>query len=222
MVGRLNLISHLLQSQADAPTGGLAVIQGAQVEVARLVVGLGGGLALPIGLKQEKFRLGSHVKGVVPHGLGPLQNPLQHAPRVTYKGGTVRVVHIADQPGHLGLLRLPGENDEAVQVGIQVLVGLVDADKALDGRAVQHDLVVHRLLNLGGGDGYVFQLAENVGELHPDELHVFFPHRADDILFGIAHDSFPLSCGGRFVPPPPKCQISHFLFQDSTKIIFVN
>ncbi len=90
-----------------------------------------------------------------------------------------------------GVLGLPGEDHEAVQIGIEVLVGLVDADKALDGGAVQHDLVVHRPLHLGGGDGHVFQLTENVGELHPDELDVLLPHDADDVLFRIAHVGFP-------------------------------
>ncbi len=94
---------------------------------------------------------------------------------------------VADQAGHLAVLGPPGEDDKAVQIGVQVLVGLIDADEALNGGAVQHDLIVHRPLDLGGGDGHVFQLAENVGELHPDELDVLFLHDADDIFLGVSH-----------------------------------
>ena len=224
MVGRLDLIAHLLQGQTDPPPGGLAVIQGAQVEVARLVVGFGGGLAVLVGLEQEKFRLRAYVEGVVAHGLRPLQHALQHAPGITHKGGAVRVVHVADQPRHLGVLGLPGEDHEAVQIGIEVLVGLVDADKSLDGGAVQHDLVVHRPLHLGGGDGHVFQLTENVGELHPDELDVLLPHDADDVLFRIAHVGFPFpERPRRGKRPGPDCRfLSQIWVQYIIKAVFVN
>ena len=187
MVAGLDLIAHLLQRQADLPPGGLPVIQGAQVEIARLVVGAGGGLALLIGLEQEELRLGAHVEGVVAHGLRFLQHPLQHPPGVSHKGSAVRVVHVADEPGHLAVLGPPGEDDKAVQVGPEILVRLVDADKPLDGGAVDHDLVVHGLLDLGGGDGHVFQLAKDVGELHSDEFYILLFHHSNDILSAVAH-----------------------------------
>ena len=64
MVAGLDLKAHLLQIQADLPAGALTVVQGAQVEVARLVVGLGGGLALVVGLEQEMLdRYPSELSG---------------------------------------------------------------------------------------------------------------------------------------------------------------
>lgn len=48
----------------DLPAGGFTVIQRTQVEITRLVIGLGGGFALVIGLEQEKFRLRAYVEGV--------------------------------------------------------------------------------------------------------------------------------------------------------------
>ena len=49
--------------------------------------------------------------------------------------------------------------------------------------------------DLRGGDGYVFQLAENVCELHTDELGILLPDQPDDVLLGVVThepDSFPM------------------------------
>ena len=165
----------------------MAVIQGAQVEVARLVVGLGGGLALVVGLEQEELRLGAHIEAVKAHGVGLLDHSLEHIPGVAHEGGAVGVVHVADEPGHLAVAGPPGEDAEALEVGIEVLVGLVDADEALDGGAVEHDLVVHRLLDLGGRDGHVLELSEDVGKLEADKLNVLVPHHADNIFLSGRH-----------------------------------
>ena len=193
VVAGLDLKLHSLQRQADLPAGRLAVVQGAQIEVAGLVVGLGGGLTLVIGLEQEEFRLGTHIKGIKAHVLGLLQGPLQHVAGVAGEGRTIGVVHVADQAGHLTVAGPPGEDGEGVQVGVQVLIRLVDADKTLDGGAVEHDLVVDRLLNLGGGDGNVFQLTEDVGELEADKLNILLMDDADDIFLGVRHCRYLLS-----------------------------
>ena len=193
VVAGLDLKAHLLQGHADLPAGALAVIQGAQVEVARLVVGLGGGTALVVGLEQEELGLGPHVEGVIPHVLGPLKDPLQGAAGIAHKGSAVGVVDIADQPGNLAVAGPPGENHEGVQIGIEILVGLVDADETLDGGAVEHNLVVDRLLDLGGGDGHVLQLTENVGELEADKLDILLVDDADNIFLGVRHCRYLLS-----------------------------
>jgi hypothetical protein len=66
----------------------------------------------------------------------------------------------------------------------------MDADKALDGGAVHHDLVVHGLLDLGGGDGDVFKLTKNIGELKADKFYVLFRYDSDDIFLRIfAHSA---------------------------------
>lgn len=62
------------------------MIQGAQVEVARLVVGLGGGLALLVGLEQEELRLRAHIEAVVAHVVGLLDHPLEHVAGSPTKG----------------------------------------------------------------------------------------------------------------------------------------
>ena len=193
VVAGLDLKAHLLQVHAHLPAGGLPVVQGAQVEVARLVPGLGGGVALFVGLKEEKFQLRPDVEGVKAHVVGPLQHPAEHPPGITHKGGAVGIVHVADQPGHLALGGPPGENGKAVQVGIEALVRLVDPGEALDGGTVKHDLVVDSLLHLGGGDGHILQLAEDIHKLHADKFDLLLLHHPDDIFLGITH-------GGSLLP----------------------
>ena len=131
VVAGLDLEAHFLQVQADLPAGGLAVVQGAQVEVARLVVGLGGGQTVLVGLEEEELALGAHVEGVIAHVVHLLQDALEHVPGVAHEGGAVGVVDVADQPGGLAELGLPREDRKGVQIGIEALVGLVDAHEAL-------------------------------------------------------------------------------------------
>ena len=194
VVAGLDLKVHLLQRHADLPPGGLPVIQGAQVEVARLVVGLGGGLALLVGLEQEELRLRAHIETVVAHVVGLLDHPLEHIAGVAHEGGSIGVVYVADQPGHFTVAGPPGEDTEALQIRVEVLVRLVNADEALNGGAVEHTLVADRLFNLGRGDGNVFEHAENVGKLQAHELDFLFPDDADDVLFAVdPHGLPPLS-----------------------------
>ena len=183
VVAGLDLEAHLLQAQADLPAGGLPVVQGAQVEVPGLVAGAGGGAAVLISLEQEELQLRPGVEGEA-HVLRLPQRPLQHASGVSHEGRAVGIVDVADQPGHLAVLGPPGQHREGVQVRPQVLVGLLHPDEALDGTAVHHDLPVQSPPDLRGGDGHVFQLAEDVGELHADELDVLLPDQAEDVSRG--------------------------------------
>ena len=121
VVAGLDLKVHLLQGHADLPAGGLAVVQGAQVKVARLVVGLGGGLALVVGLEQEELQFRSHIAGEA-QGVGTAEHPLQHTSGITGEGGTIGVVDVADQPGHLAVLGPPGQDGKGVQVRPEILV----------------------------------------------------------------------------------------------------
>jgi hypothetical protein len=169
------------------------VIQRTKVEIAGLIVGLGGGLALIIGLEQEELGLGSHVEGVVAHISGLLQYPLEHAAGIAHKGRTVRIVHVTDQTGHLTVAGTPGEDHKRVQIGIQVLVRFVDADETFNGGTVKHDLIVDSLLDLRSGDGNILELTENICELKPDELDVILFDHADNIFLRVRHCRKPLS-----------------------------
>ena len=187
VVGGLDLKVHSLQRHTDLPPGGFAVIQRAQIEVASLIVGLGGGLSLVIGLEQEKLCFRPHVESLKAHISGLLDGPLQNIAGIPGKRRPVGVVHVTDQPGHLFVQRPPGKDAEGLQIRIKILVGLIDTDKALDGGAVKHTLIVYRLLNLGGGNGHVFQLAENIRKLEANKFDILLPDHTDDILFTMHH-----------------------------------
>ena len=184
VVAGLYFKAHLLQGEAYVAAGGLAVVHRAEVEVSCLVAGLAGRLAVGVHLEEEKLALGADVEGIA-HGSRALQHRLQHMARVADKGRAVGVIDVADEPRGAPALGLPGQHHEGVRVGIEVLVALVDAGEALDGAAVYHDLVIQGLFQLPAADGNVLQLAENVGELHADELNVLFSDDADDILAGV-------------------------------------
>ena len=60
----------------------------------------------------------------------------------------------------------------------------MDAREALDGAAVDHDLIVDGFFDLRAGDGDILELAENVGELHVDELNFVFLNHANNVFPG--------------------------------------
>ena len=64
VVRGFDLKAQGFQSQADLPAGVVTVVDGAQVEVAGLIAGLGGGLAVLVDLEQEELALRANVEGV--------------------------------------------------------------------------------------------------------------------------------------------------------------
>ena len=72
---------------------------------------------------------------------------------------------------------------------MKILIRFLNADKAFNGAAVDHDLVVHSLFDLRSRDRHVLQLTEDVRKLHTDELHAFFSNHADDVFLAVpAHE----------------------------------
>ena len=83
------------------------------------------------------------------------------------------------------MLGVPGIQRKGVQIGTQIHIGLLDADKALDGGAVEHTLIIQRFFHLAGGNGHVLQRTENIGELQTDKFNVLFFDNTENVLFGI-------------------------------------
>ena len=189
VMGGLDFEAHLLERHADFAAGALAVIERAEVEVAGFVARLGGRAARLVGLEEEELALGADVEGIAQLGR-VLQRALERAAGIADERRAVGVIDVADQAGNASVLRPPRQYRERIQIGAQILIGFVDADKALDGAAVDHDLVVHRLFDLRSGDGHVLQLAEDVRKLHTDELHVLILHHANDVFLAVlAHET---------------------------------
>jgi hypothetical protein len=79
----------------------------------------------------------------------------------------------------------PVEHAKGRQIGTEVHVRLFNADEPLDGRPVEHDLAVERLLELAVGNLDVLDGAEDVGELKAHELHLFALGALEDLRLGL-------------------------------------
>ena len=121
VVAGLHRHAHLLQIQADLPAGPLPMVQRAQGKIAGLVGSPDGGLTVFIGLEQKELQFRSHIAGEA-QGVGTAEHPLQHTSGITGEGGTIGVVDVADQPGHLAVLGPPGQDGKGVQVRPEILV----------------------------------------------------------------------------------------------------
>ena len=184
VMGGLDFKAHLLKRHADFAAGALAVIERAQVKIAGFVARLGGRAPRIVGLEEEKLALGADVEGIAQLGRAR-QRALERAAGIADERRAVGVIDVADQSRDATMLRPPRQNRVGIQIGVQILIGFMNADEALDGAAVDHDLVIHRLFNLRSGDGHVLQLSEDVRKLHTDELHVLIFYHAQDVFLAV-------------------------------------
>ena len=196
VVRGFDLKAKCFQGNADLAAGAFAVVEGAEIEVTGFIAGLCGWTACFVSVKEEEFAFRTDVEGITELGsVG--EDVLQHVAGIADKRGAVWIMDITDEAGDALVLWPPGQDGEGVKVGVQILVGFVDAGEAFDGAAVDHDLVVQRFFDLCAGDGDVFHLTENVSELHTDEFDIFFFDKADNVFFRIfMHGGPPLQTLG--------------------------
>ena len=192
VVAGFDLKAHGFQRDADLAACSFAVVERAEIEIAGFVAGLGGWASVFVGVEEEKFAFWADVEGVAEFG-GFVENVFQHVARIADEWGAVGIVDVADESGDALMLWSPWQDDEGVEIWVQILVGFVDACEAFDGAAVDHDLIVQCFFQLCAGDGNVFHLAKNIGELHADKFDVVFVGETDDVFFGIfIHGETPL------------------------------
>ena len=180
VVAGFDFKAHVLEHHAHLAAGDFALVGRTQVEVTALVIGAGGRLAGIVGMEQEELQLRPDVEFIA-HLAGALQHAFEHIAGVALKGPAISGINVADQAGDLSLLA-PGQDTEAVRIGIEAHIALLDAGKALDGRSVEAAVVLERLFHLAGGDGDALHRAENIGKLQAKEANVVFAHHADDVL----------------------------------------
>ena len=173
VVGRLDLEAHCLHLLDDHPADLLALVHRTQVEVCgRIVRRL---------LEQEELRLASrhHREAELP---GPGELALEGEAGAADEGLLVGGVDIAEQPRHPPALVVVGQDAEGGEVRFQQHVRLFDPHEPLDRAAVEHDLPVQRLAELGAGHLHVLVDPQDVGELQSDEVHAEFPGELEEIL----------------------------------------
>jgi len=161
--------AHAVEEELDL----LAALAVAAAEEVSAGVGRDRGLARG---EDEELELGSAFEVVDPHlPAGPVQDPLQGGPAVAGVDGAVGGQDVAEHdglaPADVGGEALvgPGQDPEGPGIGLDDEVGLLDADEAGDGGAVEALALVEGGLELRSRDGEVHLPAQDVGEDQPDE-----------------------------------------------------
>ena len=147
VVGRFNFKAHAFKRQADVLAAVLALVNRAEVKIAAPVMAVGGGTSLFIRAEKEEFALRANIAGVA-HVGGLFDCALENMARIALKRGAVGEIYITDEPCGFSALALPGENNERVEVGVQAHIRLLNADKAVNRRAVKAAAVVKRFFKL--------------------------------------------------------------------------
>ena len=92
-----------------------------------------------VGTRLEHEKLGLHPRVHRVAGFGRARDHLlEDAARVSGEGLAIRSVDVADKSGDATLLVAPREYLKRAEIGREEHVGLFDADKTLDRRAVEH------------------------------------------------------------------------------------
>ena len=183
---RLDVKSHLLERQDDLAADVLAEIDRREVEVAARVVRFGGRLAVGASLEQEELGLRARPSSTKPLSLA----------RAMTRFSAVRGQPANGVPSGLAMSQMirptcseppyvHGKHLERREVRLEVHVRFLDADEALDGRAVEHDPAVERLLELPVRHLDVLDDAEDVGELEAEELDLLALDALENARFRI-------------------------------------
>ena len=181
VMGGFHLKFHGFQIQHNIPAHIFRQVDGGHVKISRRLMGIGGRPPIVVRMEQEKLALRPHLEGIA-HLLCLLCRLAQHIPGISLKRLLVYAVDVADQPGHLALLRTPWKDLKGVQIRIKIHIRFFDTHKALDGGAVKNTPVFQRLRQLSHCNRHIFQHAENIRKLQADELYIFLLCHPDNIL----------------------------------------
>ena len=176
----LDFKPHVLEQYAHLAAGDLALIDGAEIEVASLIIGIRGSLAAIVGMEEEELQLRTDEEAIA-QSLGMAQHALQYVAGTALKGLAVGRVHIADEPCDIALL-IPGQDAEGIRVWMQAHIALFDAGESLNGRAIELALICKCAVQLADSNHHTLHRSEDIGELQADKADVILLHHAPDIL----------------------------------------
>jgi len=186
VMGELDGYPHILQGEH----GGLAEVLG---DGPRHVVEVGAGVdrhgllvRVALGIEEVELDLGVDVAGEA-HVGGLVEGPLEDRARIRAHGLPVAGLDVAYHPRRGELLDPLGKEGERGGVGDHEHVVLVHAGQALDGRSVESDAVVERLLEFGRCDGDRLELPDHVGEPQAHEAHALFLDRSQNVFLLTVH-----------------------------------
>ena len=96
---------------------------------------------------------------------------------------------IAEHARHAIIARAPRQHLESRRIGVHEHIGILQARKPVDRRAVKADTLFKRDFDIGRRNGDIFQIAENIGEPQSQKANVALFDLLDDILLRINHES---------------------------------
>ena len=184
MMRVLNGDAHLLKREHRFAAKVGRVVERRQIEIAALVDRLGRGIALEAEILDRRADIDR-----IAHRACTLQHIHEHMARVAGSRRPVGRAQIAEHARHAIVARAPRQHLERRRVGMHEHVGILQACEAVDGRPVEADAFLKRDFDVGGRNGDVFQIAENVGEPQSQKANVALFNLLDDILLRIDHES---------------------------------
>ncbi len=162
--------SHFLQRQADLAAGVFAFVQRSHVQIAALIAGLLGGLALHVGFEQVELAAGAHFT-LIALILKGLHGFPQIAAKIALVGSAVHVVQFTEETYHTTGLGPPRQNGQGrgVRFQQQVLVRCLQQSGGIERNAVCNGTV-----QFPWHDGNIFHISKRVAKGHANEFYVIF------------------------------------------------
>ena len=179
--GGFHLVTHLFQCQYDIPPGIFPQIHRTQIKIACPLVGNGGGDAVIIRVKQEKFTLRIYFQCIT-QAFCFFQNFFQKISGASLIGSSICTDQITDQPCNLSLLRSPGQNTECGQIRAKIHFCFFRTDKAFNRRSINDTPVIHGFRKLSRRNGDILHRTEHIGKLKADKFHILFLHNIQNLL----------------------------------------
>ena len=182
MVGVLDRNGHLLELEREVTAQVAGGVVRREVEVAGVVERHGHGGPARDGrvlLEVEELELGAHVQHVAGLVRGA-EGPVEARARVAGERVSLRGADVAEDARNAALGGAPRKDLERAHVREGEHVGLLERGEAINGRAVEADTLLERLLEVLGGDGERLEVAEHVGEPKAHEADVALLDGAQD------------------------------------------
>ena len=184
MMRILNGNAHFLEREHGFAAKVGCVVERRQIEIAALIDGLRRRIALEAEILDRRADVDR-----IAHRARALQHIHEHMARIARSRRPVRRAQIAEHARHAVVARTPRQHLEGRRVGMHEHIGILQARKPVDGRAIEADAFFKRDFNIGGRNGDVFQIAENIGEPQSQKANVALFDLLDDILLRINHES---------------------------------
>ena len=149
-----------------------------------MLMGNGSRQSVIIRMKQEKFTLGSDIKGI-PHFFCFFYHFLQNISGISFKRCSVRFIHITNQSCNFSLLWSPRKYLQGVKIRLKIQIRFFQFYKSVNRCPIKHTAMVNHRFQLASGNCHIFHRSKYIRKLQTDKFHIFFFHKIQYIIFCI-------------------------------------